>query len=68
MSFIGREICREGERGAPLTDDCVDGGLAEVEDILKRAEVGRIALSDGSNPYLVLLNFVYAQGIIAFHC
>ena len=51
-----------------MTDDCVDGGLAEVEDILKRAEVGRIALSDGSNPYLVLLNFVYAQGIIAFHC
>jgi nitroimidazol reductase NimA-like FMN-containing flavoprotein (pyridoxamine 5'-phosphate oxidase superfamily) len=39
-----------------------------MKDILKRAEVSRIALSDGSNPYLVPLNFVYVPDIIAFPC
>jgi uncharacterized protein len=44
------------------------GGLAEMEQILKRAEVGRLALYDGSTPYIIPLNFGYAGGQIGFHC
>lgn len=45
-------------------DDC----LSEMEKILNRAEVGRIALYDGSMPYIVPLNFLYKDGKIIFHC
>ena len=43
-------------------------GLKEMEDVLKRAEVGRVALSDGSSPYIVPMNFIYHDAKIAFHC
>jgi len=46
----------------------VEDGLEEMEGILKRAEVGRIALCDGSMPYMVPVNFFYHEGKIAFHC
>jgi nitroimidazol reductase NimA-like FMN-containing flavoprotein (pyridoxamine 5'-phosphate oxidase superfamily) len=49
-------------------NECVEGGLAEMEEILKRAEVGRLALYDGSSPYIIPLNFVYLNGKIGFHC
>ena len=39
-----------------------------MEEVLRRAEVGRIALFDGSMPYIVPLNFLYQEGKIAFHC
>lgn len=39
-----------------------------MEDLLKQAEVGRLALSDGVKPYIVPLNFYYHSGVIAFHC
>jgi nitroimidazol reductase NimA-like FMN-containing flavoprotein (pyridoxamine 5'-phosphate oxidase superfamily) len=45
-----------------------EGGLEEMEKILQRAEVGRLALCDGRVPYIVPLNFSYQQGKIAFHC
>jgi nitroimidazol reductase NimA-like FMN-containing flavoprotein (pyridoxamine 5'-phosphate oxidase superfamily) len=51
-----------------MVEACIDGGLEEMEDLLKRAEVGRLALSDGSKPYIVPLNFFYQTGTIAFHC
>ncbi len=44
------------------------GGLGEMEQILKDAEVGRLALIDGSTPYIVPLNFAYLPGKIGFHC
>ncbi|XES75995.1 MAG: pyridoxamine 5'-phosphate oxidase family protein [Candidatus Bathyarchaeia archaeon] len=44
------------------------GGLAEMEQILSRAEVGRLALSDGKTPYIIPLNFAYLNGKIGFHC
>lgn len=50
------------------TDKLVQDGLREMEEVLKRAEVGRIALCDGSAPYIVPLNFIYHDGKIAFHC
>ena len=46
----------------------VEDGLEEMVEILKRAEVGRLALCDGSMPYVVPLNFLYHDGKIAFHC
>ena len=50
------------------SDVFVEGGLEEMEKILKRAEVGRIALCDGSEPYIVPVNFFYHERKIAFHC
>ena len=49
-------------------DGLVQDGLKEMEEVLKRADVGRIALSDGSLPYIVPLSFIYDKGKIAFHC
>ncbi len=49
-------------------NEFVSGGLAEMEEILKRAEVGRLALYDGSTPYIIPLNFAYLPGRIGFHC
>jgi nitroimidazol reductase NimA-like FMN-containing flavoprotein (pyridoxamine 5'-phosphate oxidase superfamily) len=44
------------------------GGLAKMEQILSRAEVGRLALSNGKTPYIIPLNFAYLNGKIGFHC
>jgi nitroimidazol reductase NimA-like FMN-containing flavoprotein (pyridoxamine 5'-phosphate oxidase superfamily) len=49
-------------------DESAEDGLEEMEKILQRAEVGRIALCDGSMPYLVPVNFLYHEKKIAFHC
>jgi nitroimidazol reductase NimA-like FMN-containing flavoprotein (pyridoxamine 5'-phosphate oxidase superfamily) len=46
----------------------VQGGLPEMEQVLRNAEVGRLALSDGAAPYIVPLNFAYLPGKIGFHC
>lgn len=46
----------------------VEDGLEEMEEILRRADVGRVALYDGSSPYIVPVNFLYHEGKIAFHC
>jgi uncharacterized protein len=46
----------------------VQGGLLEMERTLKRSEVGRLALYDGSTPYIVPLNYAYLPGKIGFHC
>ena len=46
----------------------VQGGLPEMEQILKRAEVGRLALFDGSTPYIIPLNYAYLNRKIGFHC
>ncbi len=44
------------------------GGLNEMDEILKQAEVGRLGLFDGLTPYIIPLNFVYLNGKIGFHC
>jgi hypothetical protein len=49
-------------------DVFIEGGLEEMEKLLKKAEVGHVALCDGSMPYAVPLNFLYYGGKIAFHC
>jgi nitroimidazol reductase NimA-like FMN-containing flavoprotein (pyridoxamine 5'-phosphate oxidase superfamily) len=49
-------------------EDIAEDGLKEMTEVLKSAEVGRIALSDSSKPYIVPLNFLYQNGKIAFHC
>jgi hypothetical protein len=49
-------------------EDIVEDGLKEMTEVLISAEVGRIALSDSSKPYIVPLNFLYQNGKIAFHC
>lgn len=42
--------------------------LEKMEKILKRAEVGRLALAANHLPYIIPLNFLYWDGKIAFHC
>lgn len=49
-------------------DRLIEDGLEEMEKILKKAEVGRIALNDGTVPYIVPVNFFYHEGKIVFHC
>lgn len=39
-----------------------------MEQILRAAEVGRLALTQGSTPYVIPLNFAYLRGKIGFHC
>jgi hypothetical protein len=44
--------------------------IADIEVIIKKADVCRIALIDGEMPYLVALNFGYKANpaILYFHC
>ena len=42
--------------------------LAKMEEVLQRAEVGRLALTANNLPYIIPLNFLYWDGKIAFHC
>ena len=42
-----------------------------IEEIIKKADVCRIALANGSIPYIVTMNFGYSGGVkpsIFFHC
>lgn len=44
---------------------------SEIQSIIKKADVCRIALIDDGNPYMVTLNFGYAPGkpaALYFHC
>ena len=41
---------------------------AEIEDILKRTEVGRLGTCVDNQPYVVPVNFVYNEKKIYFHC
>ena len=46
-------------------------GIEEIESIINKTEVCRIALCDGDNPYMVAMNFGYKRGnpsTIHFHC
>ena len=40
----------------------------EMEDILSRVEVVRVAMCDGEEPYVVPVNFGYRDGCLYFHC
>jgi nitroimidazol reductase NimA-like FMN-containing flavoprotein (pyridoxamine 5'-phosphate oxidase superfamily) len=45
--------------------------LQEIEDIIERADVCRIALSDNDVPYIVTMNFGFRKGAnpcLFFHC
>lgn len=46
----------------------IEDGLEEMEEILRKAEVGRIALCDSLMPYVIPVNFLYHEGKIVFHC
>ncbi len=46
--------------------EIVDRG--EMEEILSRAEVVRVAMCDGDEPYVVPVNFGYEGGCLYFHC
>jgi nitroimidazol reductase NimA-like FMN-containing flavoprotein (pyridoxamine 5'-phosphate oxidase superfamily) len=49
-------------------NELIEDGLSEMIEILKRAEVGRLALCDASKPYIIPVNFLYENGKIVFHC
>lgn len=41
--------------------------LGEIEAILKKADVCRLAMADGAVPYIVPLNFGYRDRVLYFH-
>jgi nitroimidazol reductase NimA-like FMN-containing flavoprotein (pyridoxamine 5'-phosphate oxidase superfamily) len=41
---------------------------AEMEEVLARADVLYLALHDEPAPYVIPLNFAYADGALWFHC
>ncbi len=41
--------------------------FTEIEAILRKAEVCRLAMTDGALPYIVPLNFGYRDGKLYFH-
>ena len=41
---------------------------AELEEVLARADVLYLALHDEPAPYVIPLNFAYAEGALWFHC
>lgn len=40
----------------------------KIEAVLKKAAIIHIALLDGDRPYIVPLNYGYAENTIYFHC
>ncbi len=40
----------------------------ELEDVIRRAEVCRLAMVDDGEPYIVPMNFGYRDGYLYFHC
>ncbi len=40
---------------------------AVMEEVLREAQIGRLATCSGGEPYVVPVNFVYADGMIYFH-
>jgi nitroimidazol reductase NimA-like FMN-containing flavoprotein (pyridoxamine 5'-phosphate oxidase superfamily) len=40
----------------------------EMEVLLRKEVLGYLGLSDGGRPYVVPLNYAYAEGKILFHC
>ncbi|MHC1709056.1 MAG: pyridoxamine 5'-phosphate oxidase family protein [Methanomassiliicoccales archaeon] len=42
--------------------------LGELEDVIRRAEVCRMAMVDDGEPYIVPLNFGYRDRCLYFHC
>lgn len=43
-------------------------GQEELEGIIRRAQVCRLAMVDDGRPYVVPLNFGYRDGVLYFHC
>jgi nitroimidazol reductase NimA-like FMN-containing flavoprotein (pyridoxamine 5'-phosphate oxidase superfamily) len=41
---------------------------AVIEDILNRAELVRIAMVDGQEPYVVTMNYAYKDNALFLHC
>jgi len=40
----------------------------DIENILRKSKVCRLAMVDGDKPYMVPLNFGYSDGCLFFHC
>jgi nitroimidazol reductase NimA-like FMN-containing flavoprotein (pyridoxamine 5'-phosphate oxidase superfamily) len=41
---------------------------AEMEAVIKRAQICHVGLCDGDEPYIVPVNFGYRDNIVYFHC
>jgi nitroimidazol reductase NimA-like FMN-containing flavoprotein (pyridoxamine 5'-phosphate oxidase superfamily) len=44
-----------------------EDGFREIEDLLRQAGKGCLALCDGSMPYIIPMNFLYHERKIVFH-
>lgn len=41
---------------------------SDIDSVIERAQVCRLALADGDQPYMVTLNFGYEKDALYFHC
>ena len=41
---------------------------AEIADIMRRAQICRVAMADGEKPYIVPVNYAVVDGYLYFHC
>jgi nitroimidazol reductase NimA-like FMN-containing flavoprotein (pyridoxamine 5'-phosphate oxidase superfamily) len=65
LSAIQSEGC--AMRAYPLREDRTIKDHREMEALLDRMAVGRLALSTEDGPYVIPVNYVYAEGYIYFH-
>ncbi len=54
-------------RAYPLREDRTIKDPREMEALLDRMAVGRLGLSTDDGPYVIPVNYVYAEGCIYFH-
>lgn len=57
---------RRGERLRQAEREIMDND--EIDDVIMKAEVCRLAVIDEGEPYIVPLNFGYQRGTFYFHC
>ena len=43
-------------------------GRAQLEDVLRRGRICRLAMCADGEPYVVPLNYGYGDGVLVFHC
>ncbi len=42
--------------------------ISEINDVMNRGEVIRVAMTDGDVPYMIPMSYGYTDGVIYLHC
>jgi nitroimidazol reductase NimA-like FMN-containing flavoprotein (pyridoxamine 5'-phosphate oxidase superfamily) len=60
--YSGTGACRLRRKDKEITDP------QKIEAVLSEAQIIHIAMLDGDQPYIIPLNFGYAENTIYIHC